>query len=222
MSRPLDETVTEFLDRRPTAHDEDEDDDELFRELEEDPGPAALREKRAQEIADALKTVKQQRADGAGTYLDVPDEETIMRIITNTPNAVVHFYKSDFRRCHILNSHLSYLAPLHTECRFLKIDVLKAPFLVEKLGIRELPCLVAYVDGKQTLKMKGFGLVGNSDNFRTVYLEELLLQQGAVFERVKCTEDDGPGGGDERGEREQRKGAIRDKKREEDDDDDWD
>lgn len=82
MSRPLDETVTELLDRRPTAHDEDEDDDELFRELEEDPGPAALREKRAQEIADALKTVKQQRADGAGTYLDVPDEETIMRIIT--------------------------------------------------------------------------------------------------------------------------------------------
>ena len=102
----------------------------------------------------------------------------------------MHFYHTDFRRCKILDSHLALLAPKHPECRFVKIEVDKAPFLVQRLAVRILPCLMAFIDGKQVGRIEGFGRLGNSDTFRTVRLEEVLVAT-QVLDRVRFAEDGG-------------------------------
>jgi hypothetical protein len=90
------------------------------------------------------------------------------------------------------------------------VDVEKAPFLVQRLGVRVLPCLLGFVDGAQSGRLEGFERLGNTDTFRTVRLEEVLVGWG-VMERVRFAEDGGVLG---EGEREQES--------EGEDDDDWD
>lgn len=124
----------------------------------------------------------------------------------------MHFYHADFRRCKILDSHLALLAPKHTECRFVRIEVDKAPFLVQRLAVRVLPCLMAFIDGKQVGRIEGFERLGNTDTFRTVRLEEVLVAT-QVLERVRFAEDGGALGEGE-GKAPKDEGS--------DNDDDWD
>lgn len=44
------------------------------------------------------------------------------------------------------------LAPKHFDTLFLRADVANVPFLVTKLAIKTLPCVIGFVDG--TTKMK--------------------------------------------------------------------
>lgn len=44
------------------------------------------------------------------------------------------------------------LAPKHLDTLFLRADVANVPFLVTKLAIKTLPCVIGFVDG--TTKMK--------------------------------------------------------------------
>jgi thioredoxin-like negative regulator of GroEL len=60
---------------------------------------------------------------------------------------VGHFFHKDFRRCKIMDGHLQTLADKYTDTRFVKINVDNAPFLVEKLQVRVLPCVMGWVDG---------------------------------------------------------------------------
>jgi len=94
-----------------------------------------------------------------------------------------------------------------------RIEVEKAPFLVERLAVRVLPCLMSFVGGKQVARIEGFERLGNTDSFRTVRLEELLVDAGAL-ERVRFTEDGGILGDEEARRREEEK--------DEDSGDDWD
>ncbi|KAI5854752.1 thioredoxin-like protein [Tricharina praecox] len=208
---PLDATVTKVLDRDRADSD---DEDELLAELErEDSALDGFRERRLQQLHDEFARAAAHRSGGGGTYLNVEDEKAVMDITTNNKNSVVHFFHSDFRRCKILDTHLELLAPKHPECRFVRIEVEKAPFLVERLGVRVLPCLMSFIDGKQVARIEGFERLGNSDSFRTVRLEELLVDAG-VLERVRFAEDGGLLGDEEARRREE----VQD----EDSGDDWD
>lgn len=61
----------------------------------------------------------------------------------------------------------------------IKISVLDSPFLVEKLGIKVLPELVAFGRRAQVKdRIIGFEDLGNSDNFSTKTLEWRLAQGG--------------------------------------------
>jgi len=109
----------------------------------------------------------------------------------NNKNSIVHFFHGDFRRCTILDTHLELLAPKHAEARFIRIDVDKAPFLVDRLAVRVLPCLMSFIDGKQVARIEGFERLGNTDSFRTVRLEELLVDEEARRREEKKDEDSG-------------------------------
>jgi hypothetical protein len=83
----------------------------------------------------------------------------------NEPHCVIHFYHSNFRRCEIMDKHLavsnvsplkgtrllmdSYqkLAPKYYATRFIRVFVENVPWLVEKLAIKVLPCLMCFIDG---------------------------------------------------------------------------
>lgn len=56
-------------------------------------------------------------------------------------------------RCKILDSHLSTLAQKHLETRFIKLNVEKAPFLTQRLGIRVIPTMGLVKDGKTQVKI---------------------------------------------------------------------
>lgn len=64
-----------------------------------------------------------------------------------------------------------------------------APFLVTKLKIRVLPCVLAFVDGVSIDRLLGFEGLGNTpDNMTTMGLETRLLSSG-VIQRAKTSQD---------------------------------
>ena len=117
-----------------------------------------------------------------------------------------------------MDEHLSALAPVHLETRFLKIDVANAPFLVEKLKVRVLPCVIAFVDGVGVDRVVGFEGVGYSeDTFETRDLEVRLIGAGVLGEVGGVGAGVGGSGRRMEGREEEVKGNDVD-----DDDDDWD
>lgn len=90
------------------------------------------------------------------------------------------------------------------------MNVENAPFLVTKLKVQVLPCVLAFVKGVGVDRIVGFeGLGYTQDTFTTKDLEARLLASG-VIQRAKATEDAGV------------KFGYKAPKKEESDDDDWD
>ncbi|KAI8373233.1 thioredoxin-like protein [Radiomyces spectabilis] len=115
-----------------------------------------------------------------GVYLEIEKEKELMDTTTSEKYVVAHFFHSDFRRCKIMDTHLETLAKKYYQTRFCKIDVQNAPFLVEKLQIRVLPCVMAWIDGYAQIKMVGFDELGNTDSFSTGSLEMKLIAAGVI------------------------------------------
>lgn len=166
-------------------HSASDDEDALLESLENDttndPSFAHLREARIQQLASELKRSKQLRSEGFGSYDQIKDEKALMETTTTTKYCIVHFFKPDFNRCRIMDEHLSALAPVHLQTRFLRIDVEHAPFLVEKLKVKVLPCVIAFVDGVGVDRIVGFeGLGYSEDTFKTRDLELRLIGAGVL------------------------------------------
>ncbi len=74
------------------------------------------------------------------------------------------------------------LAPKHYDTRFLRMNVENAPFLVTRLKIQVLPCVLAFVDGVSVDRIIGFeGLGYSSDTITAKDLEARLLQAGVLL-----------------------------------------
>ena len=52
----------------------------------------------------------------------------------------------------------------------------KAPFLIDRMKIQILPCLVGFVDGISVDRLVGFEELGNLDTFPTSLLEKRLCK----------------------------------------------
>ena len=165
----------------PSSDDEDALLESLEHETDNDPSIAHLREARIQQLATELSRAKQRRNEGFGTYNQITDEKWLMEITTSIKKCIVHFYKPDFNRCRIMDGHLEALAGVHLEARFLRIDVEHAPFLVTKLGVKVLPCVIAFMDGISVDRVVGFeGLGYDPNNFETAALESRLVGAGIL------------------------------------------
>lgn len=81
------------------------------------------------------------------------------------------------------------LAPKHFDTRFLRINVDNAPFLVTKLKVQVLPCVIGFIDGIGVDRIVGFEGLGDGDSFTTKDLEARLLTVG-VLVRAKVTASD--------------------------------
>lgn len=69
------------------------------------------------------------------------------------------------------------------------MNVDNAPFLVVKLKVQVLPCVLAFIDGVSADRIVGFeGLSYTADNFTTEDLEQRLLGSG-VIQRAKTKGD---------------------------------
>lgn len=200
-----------------------DDEDALLDSLDNDTDPALahLRESRIQQLSQSLKTAKQQHSAGFGTQTHLRDEKALMEITTSSKHCVVHFYKEDFNRCRIMDGHLSALAASHLTARFLKIDVQDAPFLVTKLGVKVLPCVIAFIGGVSADRIVGFeGLGYSGDEFQTGDLEKRLVRAG-VLDEEKGVGEVGGRGREKASRGLEKRGAGGDGE-DDNDDDDWD
>ncbi|KAL9030068.1 MAG: hypothetical protein Q9196_001759, partial [Gyalolechia fulgens] len=131
----IDPAVASVLDTHP-HRDKDgssaasDDEADLLDSLDNDPSLSGYRAQRLQQLHEEFTRAKHLRNCDHGQYTEIRDEKPLMDIVnTGAELCVVHFFKPDFRRCGIMDGHLRKLAPLHTDTRFLRIDVGNAPFL---------------------------------------------------------------------------------------------
>ncbi|KAL8771308.1 MAG: hypothetical protein Q9209_003213 [Squamulea sp. 1 TL-2023] len=217
---PIDPAVASVLDTHPSKDYSDED--ELLDSLDDDPAFESFREQRLQQLHQEFNNAKYLRNQEHGSYTEIKEEKALMDIVnTGAELCVVHFFKPDFHRCGIMNGHLERLAPLHLETRFLHINVENAPFLVTKLKVQVLPCVIAFKKGVSVDRIVGFeGLGYSEDTFSTKDLESRLVQSGSLV-RAKLKEDHQVGSMQRnwKGSDYRRGGSKAD---EDEDEDDWD
>jgi hypothetical protein len=127
----------------------------------------ALRQKRKLQMQKQLRKDADMRQLGHGTYSECNDTKDFFNAAKKSQRMCVHFYRPVTPRCQIVDAHFEKLAQTHVECRFMKIDAEKNPFLVEKLGIILMPTIVLIKDGKTEHAIHGFDEFGGHDNFTT-------------------------------------------------------
>lgn len=235
----------------------DSDDEALFAALEnEEPSLQSYRDTRIQQLNAEFASAKTNRSTNNAhsnasatlthndTYPTLPSDQAVLDHTTSSSRTLIHFAHADFARCDIMDKALTHLAPAHHEVRFARVDVRNTPFLVEKLGIRVLPCVIGFKDGVGVERVVGFeglgerGFDGSDSGFSVGVLERRMVGKG-VFVAVKVGGEglDGEGGSDESGSEGEggrrngfgggrkkgktiRGGKVR--RDEQDDDDDWD
>mmetsp|Transcript_14476 Transcript_14476/g.12280 ORF Transcript_14476/g.12280 Transcript_14476/m.12280 type:complete len:155 (+) Transcript_14476:139-603(+) len=114
-----------------------------------------------------------------GEYTEIVESE-FLPYVTKAKFSAVHFYHMDFERCKIIDMHLAKIAPEHKECKFLKLNADKAPFFIQKLGIKVLPTICLFKDGVLMDQVIGFQDLGNKDDFKTIDLVRRLVKSDCV------------------------------------------
>ncbi|KAK4055243.1 hypothetical protein OIV83_000524 [Microbotryomycetes sp. JL201] len=195
MSTPIASTSRTTVTSRPplearrsasaSDNDSDSDDDDalleqLEAEIDSDFDLGGLRERRMDELRLQIEHAQQMRDSHYGRYTEYRSEKDLIALTAKEKRCVVHFFHPDFKRCIIMDKHLNNLAGKHHGTLFLKADVANVPFLVTKLGIKVLPCVVGFVDGVSRLKLVGFDELPGGDNFETVALELGLKHNGVI------------------------------------------
>ncbi|KIW75997.1 hypothetical protein Z517_10742 [Fonsecaea pedrosoi CBS 271.37] len=214
---------------------EDEDADAILASLEEEDS-AAYRAQRLEEL-------KKAAGASAGTtafttvkkaYITLKSDDEALAFTTEHERAVLHFFHPEFSRCNTMDSHCELIADKHAEyggadVSFARIDVKNAPFVVEKLGVRVLPCVIGFVKGAVKGRVTGFeglcwdGKESSMDVARA--LEDVLLGWTVISKRLLLGHEDERSDDDEEApdRRKAARGAIRSRnQRDDDDDDDWD
>jgi hypothetical protein len=215
---------------QPTKPAEDEDPDDLLNELENE-DDTAYRVQRLQQLQSAAKAAATStKLDTA--YITLPDDDSTLRFTTEHERAVVHFFHPDFARCATMDAHIREIAGKHSELgvdvAFGRADVQKCPFLVEKLGIRVLPCLLGFVKGVIKGRVTGFEGVNwegsEEGSVVTAAVEEKLVEWGVLKKRLVEAYEEDEEESEEKKEKERdgRRGIKGRKQKVEDEDDDWD
>ncbi|KAI0463561.1 hypothetical protein LJB42_002563 [Komagataella kurtzmanii] len=171
---------------------DDGDDDELFDELEkdiEDQFLAKYRAERIQQLKQEITKIKDHSSNinlnDHGNMKTIDTEDELLKETVDNERVVIHFFNPSFSTCRIMDEKLSIISTKHIGTRFFRIEAHRAPFLVAKLGIKVLPCVVLYYKGLERDRIVGFDRLSNSQtNFELEALEELLLDSGIVERRT--------------------------------------
>jgi len=151
--------------------------DALLDEFEDESFWGAYREQRIQELK---KQAAKESLKGDGAFTELADEKEFLKITTTTKRVICHFYHKEFIRCKIMDDHLQVLAAKYLQTKFVKIQVEIAPFFVEKLKIKVLPCVLCFVDGVVVERIVGFEDISTNDSFPTQLLERSLTKSGVL------------------------------------------
>mmetsp|Transcript_68627 Transcript_68627/g.120202 ORF Transcript_68627/g.120202 Transcript_68627/m.120202 type:complete len:210 (+) Transcript_68627:2-631(+) len=181
----MDEAVGD-RDGRPGDTAEKEANSEKREENDEDRGGndlddlEVLRARRREQMKKAQEKRQKYAQLGHGQYEEIVEED-FLKTVTASERSIVHFYHRHFERSKIMDMHLGRCAKKFFGTRFVKLDAEKAPFFVEKLKVRTLPCVVVFVDGVAVGRQMGFDGLGG-DEFSTAQLAWRLKEFGGIEE----------------------------------------
>ncbi|CEL04314.1 Putative NTP binding protein [Aspergillus calidoustus] len=213
------------------------DDDALFKALEEE-DDTSYRAHRIEQLNAEFATAGRGNPTTTTVVQDsllptIKSDQALLDFTTEINRCVIHFAHPDFARCATMDEHIKALAARHQDVRFARVDVRETPFVVEKLKIRVLPCVIGFLEGVGVERVVGFeglgsGGVDGADGFSTATLEMRLLWKGILSQKkFKAVDDEGSEADSEEedGGQRRRRGirtgntrAVKDG----DDDDDWD
>jgi len=169
---------------------EEEDSDDEW--LDQDPELDAIRQRRIQELKSRQEQHAEHMALGHGEIRTINQDEFLPECTGKSEYVAVHFFHKEFERCKIMDHHLQIVAPLHTTCKFLRMDAEKCPFFVSKLKIQTLPTLIVFQEGKIVDQLTGFeGLAidkAEPDKWHTGRLRQWIASTGAIQYRVPTEE----------------------------------
>lgn len=212
--------------------------DAIFADLEKE-DDSAFRAVRAQQLSEELKKYTATRSMERQTVETLSSDDEVLRFTTENPRAVLHFFHPDFGRCGIMDKHLQKIAEIQRSfgggdmeiMDWGRVDVKDAPFVVDKMGVRILPCVIGFRDGVVVGRVVGFeGLLwgegAREDGDETTRALEGRLVEWKVLSkalvRAGLAREENESESDEADMRNARKG-IRDRKTsDQDDDDHWD
>ena len=150
----------------------------------------ALRQRRRLELQKKMRSEQDLRQLGHGVYSEMNDTKDFFNAAKKSSKMCVHFYRGVTPRCQIVDAHFSQLAQKHVETRFIKVDVEKNPFLVERLGIILIPTIVLCKDGKTDHSIRGFDEFGGTDDFSTTDMAYVLSTYGMLnFDEADRSEE---------------------------------
>ncbi|KAK5065144.1 hypothetical protein LTR84_000980 [Exophiala bonariae] len=235
--------MSDEQDRRKVLHNTElpppaEDDvDALLASLEEE-DDSEYRAQRLEELRSASEVTKPSTTTFSTTnraFITLKSDDETLSFTTEHERAVVHFFHPEFARCSTMDSHCERIAETHAQqheadVSFARIDVKNAPFVVEKLGVRILPCVIGFVKGVAKGKVTGFeglcwdGKEGSLNVTRA--LEEAFVDWTVLKRKLVRGHEDEDDSEDDNAKRTLQKGGrgIRDRSKAtaEDEDDDWD
>lgn len=139
-----------------------------------------LRQKRKLLLAKKMRKEADMRQCGHGKYSELTDTKEFFAAAKKSSRLMVHFYRGVTPRCEIVDAHFTKLADKHVECRFVKLNAEKNPYLVEKFGIILLPTMVLIKDGKTDHAIHGFDEFGGTDDFSTEVMGLVLASYDMI------------------------------------------
>lgn len=187
-------TTNADLDRYLASKGTGSDEEDLDSLLDDPDFDASYRESRTQQIYTEAAQARRQASDSSVRTLNSEDELFELTATTlasegladrtgqRYPIVVVHFFQPGFRTCQIMDSALEKIAQFHyNTTKVVRIEVKNAPFLTARLNVRVLPCVLVYVNGKETKRLVGLQELGNDPNkLEYSVLERVLYASGAV------------------------------------------
>ena len=139
-----------------------------------------MREKRLREMKKLHQKKIEWKRNGHGTYKEIPDEREFFEVTKNSRRVVCHFYRPTTKHCWVVDKHFQKLCMEHLECRFIKINAEKSPYLCEKLNIWMMPTMVCINERKTVHSIIGFDELGGTDAFTRQDLKTVLAGHGMI------------------------------------------
>lgn len=168
---PAAEKIATRMERGGEVLDEDDEDME-FMELRR----MRMAQLKIQHEREALWRSKQH-----GEYREISQDDffnVVVRERGGSDQCCVHFYHKDFESCRLMDSRLSDLAKMMLPVKFVKVDAEKSPFLVERLHVTTLPCLLLFKNDVCIDRILGFEDCADEDG---------VLDLDLLRERVEQT-----------------------------------
>jgi hypothetical protein len=178
-------TMDQAWQARPEEEDAKSDGSE---DPDQDSSLAALRAARIAEMKKKMAARDEMKTKGHGEYEEIVETEFLKKV-TGSNLVVCHFYHKEFERCKIVDMHLSKMAKRCFGTKFMKLNVEKSPFFVDKLRIQVIPTLVFFQDGIAKHHMRGFEEVGGDDEFSTAKLARVCYMHEVVEEHFDSDDD---------------------------------
>ena len=138
------------IDEQAEQIEDPEDDDDFER----------IRERRKEQRKLQMQRKARFMANGHGTYDEISTEREFFEASKRSQNLVVHFYRPTARYHPLVDRCIKVLSDEHFETRFLKCNVEKVPYLVERLNIWCMPSVVLIKERQTVHTIAGLEEVG--------------------------------------------------------------